>query len=59
MFTIMIQSCHNFAHAITSQLSWHVQSFDMIGGLSLKLEHKQFQKIWIMSSKTIPAMSRT
>ena len=26
----MIQPCHNFAHATTAQLSWHVQNCDMI-----------------------------
>ena len=57
--TKIIQSCPDFAHAITSELSWHVYSFDMIGWLSLKLEHKQFHKILFMSLKTSGAMSRT
>ena len=30
---IMLQSSHNFAHAMTAQLSWHVQNCDMIGSL--------------------------
>ena len=33
MSKIDIQSCHNFAHATTAQLSWHVQNSDMIGWL--------------------------
>ena len=31
MWKIMIRSCHNFAHAMTAQLSWHVQNSGMIG----------------------------
>ena len=30
----MIWSGHNFAHAMTAQLSWHVQNYDLIGSLS-------------------------
>ena len=30
---IMIKSCHNFAHVTTAELSWHVQSCDLIGSL--------------------------
>ena len=40
----MIQSSHNFAHAMTAQLSWHVQDYDLIGSLESKLEHQEFQQ---------------
>ena len=29
----MIQSSHNFAHATTAGLSWHVQNYDLIGSV--------------------------
>ena len=38
MWEMMIRSCHNFTHATTAELSWHVQSCDMIGTLDSKLE---------------------
>ena len=39
----MICSGHNFAHAMTAQLSWHVQICDLIGSLHSKLKWKNFQ----------------
>ena len=36
-----IHSGHNFAHATTAQLSWHVQNWDLIGSLFFKLEHHE------------------
>ena len=39
---IMIRICHNFAHAMTAELSWHVQNCDMIGWSESKLELKYF-----------------
>ena len=35
------QSDHNFAHAMTALLSWHVQNYDLIGSSKLKSEHKE------------------
>ena len=35
-----IWSDHNFAHAMTAQLSWHVQNCELIGSLDLELERK-------------------
>ena len=37
MWIIMIWSGHNFAHATTTKLSWHVQKYDLIGSLEFKL----------------------
>ena len=37
-------SCHNFAHATTAQLSWHVQNSDIIGYLEFELEQKNVFK---------------
>ena len=34
----MIQSDHNFAHAMTAELSWHEHIYDMIGSLFFALE---------------------
>ena len=34
----MLQWDLNFAHAMTAQLSWHVQNWDLIGASSLMLE---------------------
>ena len=42
MWKRMIQSGHNFAHAMTAQLSWHVQNCDLIGWLESKLWQKKF-----------------
>ena len=33
---IMPQACHNFAHATTAKLLWHVQNCDMMESLELK-----------------------
>ena len=42
---ILIQSDHNFAHATTAELSWHVQNYDLIGSLQCKLDQiKNFQR---------------
>ena len=37
---LMIQSGHNFVHATTAQLPWHVQNYDRIGSLRYVLEQK-------------------
>ena len=42
IWKIVIRSCHNFAHAMTAELSWHVQNYDMIGMLESELEQKAF-----------------
>ena len=34
---LMMWSGHNFAHATTAELSWHVQNYDMFGALELEL----------------------
>ena len=39
---LMIQSCHNFSHAMTAQLSWHVQNYDMIGSFFVHESHMFF-----------------
>ena len=49
----MVQSSHNFTHATTAQLSRHVQNYDLIVLLELKLEQNEFQNILIMSSLII------
>ena len=36
LILIMIQSCHNFAHVMTAELSWHVQNCDVIWSLYSK-----------------------
>ena len=36
---IVIQSGHNFAHATTAELLWHVQNYDLIGSWKSKWEH--------------------
>ena len=41
---IMFWSCHNFAHATTAQLSWHVQNCDMIGASKYQLEEKELSQ---------------
>ena len=38
IWKIIIQSSHNFAHAMTAQLSWHVQNYDLTGPLQLKIK---------------------
>ena len=62
---IMIQSGHNFAHATTAQLLWHVQNCYLIGSLEPKLvqkvcpqkfqlwTHKPLVK-WVPQSHTTP-----
>ena len=47
---IMIQSGNNFAHAMTAELSWHVQNSDLIIQLLFIQEQHVFYKISIMSS---------
>ena len=42
IWKIVIKSCHNFAHAMTAELSWHVQNYDMIGMLESELEQKEY-----------------
>ena len=41
---IMIQSSHNFAHAMTAELSWHVQNFDLIGSLEWNFEQTKLSQ---------------
>ena len=45
----MIQSGHNFAHAMTTELSWHVQNCDLTGSLESQLDVEEFYKISVMS----------
>ena len=40
------RSLHNFAHAMTAQLSWHVQNFVVIVSLKSELE---INEIWVKS----------
>ena len=40
----MLISDHNFAHAMTAQLSWHVQNCDLNGSLESQLEQNEFLK---------------
>ena len=40
----MIQSGHNFAHAMTAQLSWHVLNGDLISLLFFMQEQHNFYK---------------
>ena len=49
-FKLMIKSGHNFAHAMTAELSWHVQNSDLIIQLFFIQEQHAFYKISIMSS---------
>ena len=53
MWKIIIWSDHNFAYAMTAELSWHVQSCDLIRSLEFE------QNIWdsVMSSECICEMS--
>ena len=52
---IIIQAGHNFAHATTAKLSWHVQNCDMIGSPGFKWEQNKFSwdfsdelvKVWV------------
>ena len=46
---IIIESVHNFAHAMTATLSWHVQNYDLIGWLESKSEQTNLGEISIMS----------
>ena len=41
---IMIQAGHNFAHAMTAELSWHVQNFDLIGSLESNFEQTKLSQ---------------
>ena len=43
-FIIMIRSGHNFAHATTAQLLWHVQNCVLIGSLCFTWEQHIFFK---------------
>ena len=40
-----MRSGHNFAHAMTAELSWHVQNCDLIQSLGSKQEQKQILQI--------------
>ena len=39
---ILTRSGHNFAHVTTAELSWHVQSGELIRSIMLNLEQKEF-----------------
>ena len=41
---LMIQSVHKFAHAMTAELSWHVQNYDQITSLFFMQEQHVFLK---------------
>ena len=47
---ILNGSGHNFAHAMTAVLSWHVQNYDLIVSPESKLEQNKFS---ILSSLTV------
>ena len=36
---VMVRSGHNLAHAMTAQLSWHVQNYELIWSLVFMLQH--------------------
>ena len=38
----MVESGHNFAHAMADQLPWHVQNYDLVWSLFIKLEQNAF-----------------
>ena len=42
LFHLVSQSCHDFAHVMTAQLSWHVQNFDLIGSIFLCSSYMYF-----------------
>ena len=46
MRNIMIQSGHNFAHAMTAELSWHVQNYYLIKSVESKLEQNECSQIF-------------
>ena len=50
---LMFHSCHNFAHATTAQLSWHVQNYDTMWWLFYSRNQQMLNKIWIMSSSAV------
>ena len=41
---MIVWSGHNFAHATTAELSWHVQICDLIVSKELELEKKLFRQ---------------
>ena len=43
---IMSISGHDFVHAMTAKLSWHVQNCDLIGSLKLKLKLGEISKVF-------------
>ena len=53
---LTIQSCNNFAHAMTAQLSWHVQICDMIWYCLSSNSNLKIYNIWIKSSLTLCEM---
>ena len=50
---VMIQSCHNYAHATTAQLLWHVQIWDLIGQSIHNYSKENFHKISVKGSLII------
>ena len=53
---VIIKACHNFARAVTAELSWHVQNCDLIESLFFKQELHGLCEIWIISSFTLSEM---
>ena len=47
----------HWSFPLTTDLSWHVQIYDLISLLESKLKQEWFHKIWIMSSKMLCEMS--
>ena len=47
---LMSWSGHNFAHATTAKLLWHVQNCGLIGPFFTTRDLHVFYKIWIKSS---------
>ena len=50
MWKLFDGSGHNFAHAMTAELSWHVQDCGLIGSLESKFELKYFYDFSSISS---------
>ena len=51
---LMIQSCHNFAHDTTAQLSCHVQNRDLIGSLNFMQKTDVF--LWDLDYQLINSL---
>ena len=50
---VITKSSHNFAHATTAELSWHVQHCDLIGSLESKWKQKQLSQHFSFELKNL------